>query len=262
MGIFEERQSELEKVFRYGQSGEWSPMYYRPNLRIHTTRVYWITREITKYLDSINKNIYSSEIAKELALYHDDSELIMWDILSMKKEKFTNSQQDNFEKESISAIKKLSEKYSTLSQHNYEKLLLMDQEKQSIEYFIVAYADKLDANMEVCHEIFAGNHTFTCDLKSFWIDSTPYNYTREKIQKLLKKLSDIFKENLESKIPLFTTRELLDVKNVCFHGAPFNEKNIRYKTWYTLYDSWKELHFLYWTYREKQYLYKQREFKK
>lgn len=77
MSVFLERQSELERVLRYGTNEEWTPMYYRPNLRIHTTRVFWITRELTKYLDTINSSIYSSSLTNELAIFHDDTEILL-----------------------------------------------------------------------------------------------------------------------------------------------------------------------------------------
>lgn len=121
----------------------------------------------------------------------------------------------------------------------------MDQEKESIEYLIIAFADKLDAHMEICHEIFAGNKIFTEPLEKWNIDISSYEHTRNKIMKLQRKLSSIFGIDLEDSIPLFTTSQILDFKNACKHGIPFTKNNISLKTDYILYDTWKSLHFLY-----------------
>lgn len=262
MSVFLERQSELEKILRYGTNEEWTPMYYRPNLRIHTTRVFWITRELTKYFDTINSSIYSSELTNELAIYHDDTELILWDVLSMDKEKYSPQEKERQEILNKQAIEELTAKYSQLTKQDYRKLLYIDKDKQAIEYFIVCYADKLDAHMEICHEIFAWNPLPIKKLTRFWLDIYPYDYTRNKILKLAEQLSNIFWTPLIDSHPLLSVSQILDFENAHFHGQPFSEANIRYKTGYTLYDTWKELHFLYWTYREKQYLYTQKEFEK
>ena len=260
MQLHEQRQQELEKVFRYGSKEHFFPVYYRPNLRIHTTRVLWITREITQYLDTINNSIYSSSMAQELAMFHDDTELITGDIVSVDKDKFSTSDKESFENKMEEAIEVLTKKYDALSQHGYKKLLHIDKEKQGIEYTIVAYADKLDAHLEICHELFAGNPLFMGTLTRFGLDDIDsYVYTRNKIIKLLQELSHIFWEDLEWKHPLFQTSQMLDVKKAVLHGQPFTKDNIRHKTGYTMYDTWKELHFLYWTYREKEYLYTQKE---
>lgn len=257
--LWKERQYALEKVLRYG-NGEWTPMYYKPDLRIHTTRVFWMTREITKYLDTLNHSIYSSSVTNELAIYHDDTELILGDILSVDKENFSKSEKNKQEELNIQAIETLSEKYWKLTKHDYKKLLYLDQDKQAIEYFIVAYADKLDAHMEICHEIFAGNTLPIEKLSRFWLDIYPYDYTRNKLLKLIETLSSIFWKPLTDTHPLFSLSQILDFKNAQFHGNRFTEKNIRHKTGYILYDTWKELHFLHWNTREKEYLWKQKEF--
>ena len=76
MRELQSRDEELKKVIRYGTKGEWAPMFYRPNLLIHTTRVAWITREISNYLETINPEIFSKEKAIEFAKFHDDSEIL------------------------------------------------------------------------------------------------------------------------------------------------------------------------------------------
>lgn len=260
MKEFKTRQEELEKVIRYGTNGEWEPMFYRPNLRIHTTRVYWMVREITKYLTSINPSIFSQELTNELAIFHDDTEIITGDFLSVAKENFSTEQKLQYEQDSLDAIETLSKQYWCLTKHDYKKLLLLDKEKEGIEYLIVAYADKLDAHMEVCHEIFAGNPLFLTQLKQWNLKTRPYNYTKNKILKLEQQLSDTFEISLIDSHPLFMLSEVLDFEDTCAKWVPHTQETVTKKTWYTLYDTWKELHFLYWNSREKEYLYHQIEF--
>ena len=254
-----ERNIELEKVIRYGTRDEWKPMFYRPNLRIHTQRVFWMTREITSFLSTINNNIFSKDITDELALFHDDVEIMTWDIISLEKEAFSEQEKIEYEKSTLSAIDFLAKSYKDLSKYNYKKLLLLDVERKSIEYLIVSYADKLDAHMEICHEIFAGNSLCISSLSRFWNNTFPYDYTRNKILKIQKQLSDIFKTPLHDSLLLFMTSQILDFRKVCALWLPHTSETIKENTWYILYDTWKNLHFQHGELWEREYLYKQRE---
>jgi len=51
-------------------------MFYRPHLLIHTKRVSWITQELTEFLGNINPNIFDKSFTDELAIFHDDSEIL------------------------------------------------------------------------------------------------------------------------------------------------------------------------------------------
>lgn len=254
------RNEELKKIIRYGTAWEWEPMFYRPDLLIHTKRVFWMTQELTKYLQTINPDIFSKEITDELATFHDDTEIITGDVLSAEKEAFTIQQKKDYEEQSIEAINSLHEAYHHLTGLNYKELLLLDHKKDSIEYLIVCYADKLDAHMEICQEIFAGNTLCISPLSRWNLEILPYDYTRNKIMKLEKKLSEAFWFLLKDSHPLFKLSEVLDFRLAHKKGSPHTSESIKNKTWYTLTDYWRQLHFMYWNSREKEYLWNQKEF--
>ena len=174
------RKEELKKVFRY----KWSPcnpMYYRPNLLIHSRRVSWMAWEIATFLMEMTWKVIDVELIKEMAKFHDDAEIITWDYLAMDKESFTIEKQSEYENDSIRAIEILYDNYSNISNKcDYKELLLSIETKKWIEFQIVDFADKLDAHMEISHELFAGNEMFSIILSDWWLNVAPFDYTKNK----------------------------------------------------------------------------------
>ena len=261
MKNLQSREQELKNVWRYLGSGSgWETMFYRPNLAIHTTRVNWITREITAFLETIDPSIFDRWLANELAIFHDDSEILTWDFLSMEKEKMSLEEKQKHEENCLRAIDALAKSYEDVSRYDYKKLLLLDHYKQWVEYAIVNYADKLDAHMEIYHELLAGNPITVKKLSQWNVDLYPYEYTRNKIVSLLGKLSNIFWKELSGTHPLLMTSQIMDHLEIFTGSKLHTSESIQEKSWYTLYDSWKELHFKYWNDWQKEYLYVQKEF--
>jgi 5'-deoxynucleotidase YfbR-like HD superfamily hydrolase len=107
-----DRNTELKSILRYGTRDEWYPVFYRPDLLIHTTRVFWITREICKYLKENSTANFQEDIALDMARVHDDSELLAGDIISVRKAEFSEKEKQQYEQKCLAAIEQLSENYS------------------------------------------------------------------------------------------------------------------------------------------------------
>ena len=253
------REEELKKVLRYGTQGEWSPMYYRPDLLIHTSRVQWISQEICKYLQNLKPDLCDYEKATEFAKFHDDSEILAWDILSLNKERFSQEEKEEYDKKTLTAIETLTQEYSWETDFDYKELLLIDFHKTGIEYLIGMYADKLDAHMEVCHELFAGSTTFYHILKKWNLPYTSFEYTKLKALWYLEKLEQISWVHLKNNHPFFSFPDI-DIESFVKNGKPHSEESLKKDIWYIPYDTWKKLHFLSWNSRQKEYLWTRREF--
>lgn len=263
--ILESRENELKKIFRY----QWSPcnpMYYRPNLWIHTKRVEWISKEIALWLWLSDSQIHRIQ---KLARYHDDAEIIAGDVLSMNKENFSPEEKKAYEKSCDDAINILIKNYSWELWPEYEIYLNELEQSQTdnqynwetLEKAIVMYADKLDAHMEVSHEIYAWNKMFTIPLSDFWLDVNPYDYTRNKINALKTDIISRFPKPIQVKsIDLLQLDTILDVYSTAEKWMKHTVDSLKKETWNILYDAWIQLHFSYGNTEAQEYLYIQREF--
>lgn len=260
----QKRENELRKVFRY-KGSPCNPMFYRPNLWIHAQRVEWISREIALWLWLHDVQI---ERIEKLARYHDDAEIIAGDILSMDKENFSPEEKKSYQESCDNALNILIENYSSELWSEYA-LYLEELEKsqvdnqyngETLEKAIVMYADKLDAHMEVSHEIYAWNKMFTIILSDFWLTVNPYDYTRNKILKLKNDIISRVKN--PSKIEKVDLLELDTVMDVYFQAEKWekhSKESVKIWTWNNLYDTWRKLHFTYWDTEAIEYLYNTRE---
>ena len=200
------RDEELKKIYRY----VWSPcepMFYRPNLYIHSNRVEWLAFEIAKTLISISPKIREKidlDFIRELAKFHDDAELITWDFISLDKESFSDEKRKEYEENCQNAISILYENYWNIySKFNYKELLEIHETKEWLAFKIVDFADKLDAHLEVCHELFAWNRGFFIKLEKWGLNVDVFDYTKNKLKKILPQiLAELSLEN-----------EKLDFKN-------------------------------------------------
>lgn len=240
------RDQELKKVFRY----IWSPcdpMFYRPNLYIHSYRVEWIALEISKFLMNYKdyfKINFDINLVKELARFHDDTEILTWDFLAMDKESFSDSQKNIYENSSQMAINILYYNYQNISEKfDYKEVLQILEKKEWLEFQIVDFADKLDAHLEISHELFAWNKAFAIKLLKWNIDLQPFEYTKNKLFKILDKISN----NLTQKIDFKNT--FLDLSwdfntDFCLNNSRnHNIESLKIPTKYNLYDLWINLHF-------------------
>jgi hypothetical protein len=107
------------------------------------------------------------------------------------------------------------------------------------------YADKLDAHMEVTHEILAGNDIFLEPLHRWNVDMHSFDHTKMKTKRLLKKLEEVFDIPLINTNKLFHIDQDVDIDTLNKQGSPFTSDCLREKTGYILYDTWKDLHLQY-----------------
>lgn len=254
------RETELSKVYRY----EWSPctpMYYRPNLSIHTRRVEWMATEIANYLLETTNAKINIDLLKEMARFHDDTEIITWDYLAMDKESFNEDKQSEYENDSIKAIDILYKNFWNISENfDYKDLLLSLEDKKGIEFLIVDMADKLDAHLEITHELFAWNEMFAIILTKWWLDVGPFDYTKNKVKKIVSDILELCWQIKVDNTFLDMNWDYDDVK--CLQDSRVHSvASIKEKTWYNLYDKWIDLHFKYWWDFELNYLVNQLEFK-
>jgi len=252
-----ERNKQLENIVRYENFTD--TMFYRTNVRTHLDRVQLTIKEILTYKEFSNINT-----ARVLELWevHDDTEIIVWDIVQPDKENFTQEEEESYNEKCNHAIDTLNNKYWWLFQNDYKKLLLEEEKQDSLNYFIVKYVYKYDAHMEICHEIFAWNRKFTDKFTTpkFWnISSYEFSYKNLKIalNNLIKSLNN---KNI-TKNRLFNLKQTLDYTQAVKNGTPHTENNIHKNTWYKLYDIWIKNILNNSSQEEIKKLYTQKEYK-
>ena len=103
------REQELRNEYRYGFFS--CPIYYKANLWIHTARISWITREIATYLDTLCPGKFDIEKVVALSIVHDDTEIIVGDIVSPVKMAFTPEEKAAYEQDCRDAIDILYDAY-------------------------------------------------------------------------------------------------------------------------------------------------------
>ena len=193
------RDEELKKIFRY----MWSPcdpMFYRTELLIHSNRVEWIATKIAELLNNFENKV-SVDLVKELARFHDDTEIITGDFIAIYKDSYSKEDKNAYENNELKAINILYENYGNISKNfDYKNLLhLYIEEKEWLEFLIVEFADKLDAHLECCHELLAWNKGFALSLEPWWIPSDDFDYTKNKLKKLFPKILSNYKVDLNLK---------------------------------------------------------------
>ena len=254
------REQELRNEYRYGFFS--CPIYYKANLWIHTARISWITREIATFLDSLRPNSFDIEKTVALSIVHDDTEIIVGDIVSPVKMAFTPEEKKAYEDKCTWAIDILYAKYwKDFTDYDYKQLLLMEEAGTSIEYAIMKYADKLEAHLEVYHELLAWNKAFDDECaENFWIDAYDFSYSSSMtyLQKLLDILwltqSDISWHPILDISKKFSSEEVL-AKSNGFH----TKESIEKKTGFPVYDARIWLHFQYGHAEQLAYLYERVE---
>ncbi len=270
----ESREKELSKIYRYNS---WlNIIFYRPNLLTHTSRVTWITKEICNKLEKLWLS-FNKELAIELAKVHDDAEIITWDIVSTQKARWTIEEKKNYENNCKNAIEILYKNYKNSSnKFDYKYLLQLEEKENTKEFFIIKYADRLDAHWEVMHEIFWGNEEFVkreiqitkeffeihknffkvpYDKENLMIDS--FCFTHWRIWKDLDNLCNSFNiknENLKQ-FDIFNLEQIANIQEIFKNSKPHTLKSLKEPKNYNLYNFRINLHFKYWTQEQIKELY-------
>lgn len=252
------RQKELENIFRY----EWSKpiwMHHRPNLFIHSKRVEWLSLEISNFLIKKTSKKLDIDLIREMARFHDDIEIIIWDYLAMDKEKFSEEEKLSYKNKSLDAINILYDNFWNISEKfNYKEILLNVENKEWIESFIVDFADKLDAHLEISHELFAWNKNFIAKLSHWWLDIWPFDYTINKILKIRENILNYFWNDFDLNWSFLDLSSNFDDIKIFENSKNHNLQNLQLDSWYHLYDNWIKLHFKYWNIEDINYLINKR----
>lgn len=229
------REEELDNIMRY--SDFTNQMYYRSSVLTHSKRVKLIVKELCK---SFSSPLINKDLALTLSIVHDDTEIIVGDVLAQHKDNFSQKEKKDYEKRCEQAIPILAEKYAkTINDFNYKELLEIEEKNDTLECALVKFADKFDAHNEVCHEITAGNKEF---LKDVYVDNTPYSpyeYTYNKTIKALKHLQSFIDT---SNIPLIKSI-IFDEKfnKYCENGKPHTKESIELKQPLQSYQIWLDI---------------------
>lgn len=239
-------------------------MYYTPDLFIHVQRVTWIAEALCKQLH-ISDELTTKIIRR--AMFHDDSEIIAWDIATPVKQNWSEKEENDYERKCANAIPILVSNYWDILWSDYEDILreMEDFESEwtynelSLIHAIIEYADKLDALMEVSHEFYSGSNSFLNNMKEvFGFDITCFEYVLKRVQRRKKKIeatlwkiiNDIWFFNLEQ-------QRNLELEKIVQWWSMHTSSSIEWNTWNDMYDLWKELHFNYGSKEHVSYLYTQ-----
>jgi 5'-deoxynucleotidase YfbR-like HD superfamily hydrolase len=257
--LLKSRDEELKRVLRW----EWSackPMLYTPNLWTHIHRVEWNVKEICEDL------LFSDTLVNEwrlIAKYHDDEEIVTWDVLTPEKDKWTQQERIDYETQCKQAKQILVKEYWSKLWDDYSRILTLleipkieqPHEVQLLKA-IVDYADKLDAHMEVTHEIYAGSIDFTKNLLvAHWYDDHVFWYTLWKIIQRKKHIETLLWKEVDTGLLDINSRWNIDIITLVNESIPHTLENLQKKTWDPIYDTWIQNHFKYWEIEHIEKLY-------
>ncbi len=228
------REEELKKVYRY-----WSytdTMFFRPNLWVHSKRVVlWCEYICDKLIQ--NWATIDRQKVLDLAMIHDDEEIITGDIVAQDKLQFTEEQQKKYDDDCKDAFSILKYNYiDNFDLFDYSEYLNIVENKTWEEYMVVELADKLDAMCECFHEMLFNNYLFCkkIPLEGHWM-ILPYHFTWHRSKTRLDNMLTHFKQN--NILPFQT----IDILQYYESEAPENLET--YVSWYEIYDIWTKLQF-------------------
>ena len=136
-------------------------MYYRTNDWIHEHRVSWHLEAIEDHIRDVFGSAFDFGYAKNLALVHDDAEIITDDVQLYIKEGMTAEEKEELARKETEAIPLLVQRYgTTVNGYDYAEMLMAAQTKERLEAQVVSYCDKCDGLCEAIHELRAGNRRF------------------------------------------------------------------------------------------------------
>lgn len=229
---FPQRTERLQAIERYAA---YPIMYYRTNLVLHSQRVCWIVEEIASFaVDTLPG--FDPELARSIALVHDDPEMVTGDINLVHKVRMSPTQLQEIEKREEEACDILARNAPELvNGFSYKELMLRAVYKDCVEAQVASLADKLDAYGESSHELVAGNQNFTLPLDINPID----NYNR-----ILGGFGDkypLLKNLLTQDHPLLRKPEPYDVLETVRAGRPHTPESLQKDTGIPYYEFWKKL---------------------
>jgi len=225
------RAEKLRSLIRYKIR---KPMLYRTDLELHSRRVSWIADSLAAPATERFPK-YNPELARLLALVHDDLEMVIGDIQAGNKVLMNQTQIAAVEHQENTAIAQLAKQHPVeIAGYPYADLLWTAHREDTPEAWVVQFADKFDALGEACHEIFAGNRQFTQTLEGpYGTISTPPDHYFQYFAHFLQRFPA-----LEGVVEI---PQPFDYRAVVAKGRPHTSQSIKQKTGYAPYDVWIRL---------------------
>lgn len=259
--ILKTRDTELKLIIRYTQNTVCKPMYYTPNLWIHVQRVVWLSEEICNQLE-LDKEL-SHKIIKR-AMFHDDTEIIAWDIATPVKQNWSQKEKEFYEQKCMNAIPILIDNYQDTLDSDYWNILKEMEsswEWESNDYAfihaIIEYADKLDALMEVTHELYSWSKSFLNHLwDTYGFNVNWFEYVLARVNRRKKKIEETLWRNITDSwlFNLWQQNKYNPLNFTVGSGFHTLDSITQWKE-NELYDIWINLHLKKWTPEHKKHLY-------
>ncbi|MFO8016807.1 MAG: YfbR-like 5'-deoxynucleotidase [Candidatus Woesearchaeota archaeon] len=161
---FTGRMESLKAIKRFMMEDR-TPMHYRTDDHIHSSRTACITMELLPYFKD---HKFGPGYAITLACVHDDLEELTDDIQTPVKMSMTREEREKFRQEESDAIQDLyMDRPDEVGGWPYIQLLYDAMDKISPESRLVKLADMLDGLGESLHELFAGNTRFEHPVRNY-----------------------------------------------------------------------------------------------
>jgi 5'-deoxynucleotidase YfbR-like HD superfamily hydrolase len=227
------REEKLKQIYRFHM---FEKFYYRANIWMHTHRVLWLLESV---LPVVRKHLsIDEEKARVLALVHDDTEIITGDIPSAEKAKLSGDKLKQLNDVEEKAAEELAKTYpQTIHGYYYKELLLNALRKDCPEAQIVSYLDKIDAQCESVHEVFAGNLSL---LHSVMYYSVNLSMFPKKFPDLISLFEDPASPITYMHYINFPHRDA-EKKYFDFLNKPHTSELVKKETLLPFYNEWKKI---------------------
>ncbi|MCR4284454.1 MAG: HD domain-containing protein [archaeon] len=227
------REDSLKSIQRYMH--HITPvMYYRTNLLTHSRRVSGHLEEAVEDILSVHPG-FDVELARTLALVHDDAEIITGDVQLIDKEGMTKEQKRELWVAEEAAAAELVKRYGPkINGLDYAKLLELVGTKEVIEAQFVSFFDKFDGGGEAWHEVWAGNERFLLPAGGHHGRSGGYVRRLNAFLETYPAMRAFFKE-FPGYLP-----EPFDFKSAAKTGKPHTVDSLKEDSGFPPYERWKK----------------------
>lgn len=229
---FEAREEALKNIKRYVDELT-SIMYYRTTDWQHSWRVSWHVEQIIPLTHQVYPG-FNGELARRLALVHDDLEMITGDVQLYRKEQMSRDELQQLRQKEQDAIAQVAARFPfSIDGYPYREMLQMVLDKKCLEAQVVSYCDKFDGFGEALHEVFAGNPRFLRPVQGN--DKTRgYIGRLKEFEQKYPELQPLLRQDH----PLFSPSRI-NFDQIAIEGKPFTRESIVGRTGYAPYDWWK-----------------------
>ncbi len=227
-----EREKKLKSIYRFSL---FEKMMYRSNLWMHTHRVLWLVEELLP-LAQTYLNI-DPEKTRALALVHDDAEMITGDVQAGHKARMSKSELKKIDQSEEKALIQLSKKFpKNIHGFVYKDLLFHSLNKDCIEAQLVSYVDKIDAQCESLHEVFAGNISLLRSVMFYVNTLTLFPKKFPELSALITSKDSSFTYLMDVAHP-----DKSEIKRYTHLNKPHTKESIKIETDFPFYNTWRKI---------------------